>query len=235
MIRPSYAGVAGLGYGFGNGVRVALDGNYYRNTLHKANVVTAGVGQNITHGNINTCGPMVNVLYDSNIKLTVFPYVGAGVCCQWNQLAHRVNDGGCYFIISGTQVSFAYDVIAVLSYPLPWVSGLSATAEYRLIQLTQSRNYTLAYSASGRTTSKLGEKSSHTCLIGLRYQLFNPPIIGPAPLQLQDPGDDNAGRFGLHRHLRHSGLQPGPVAAPRQAGCRSARDRRRSGFGNRDP
>jgi len=34
VTRPDYAGIVGLGYGFGNGVRVQAEGNFRRNTAH---------------------------------------------------------------------------------------------------------------------------------------------------------------------------------------------------------
>lgn len=37
LSKVSYAGVVGVGYGFGDGFRVELGGNYYRNTIHKDN------------------------------------------------------------------------------------------------------------------------------------------------------------------------------------------------------
>ncbi|MDR3506043.1 MAG: OmpA family protein [Acidocella sp.] len=183
--RPSYAGVAAAGYGFGNGFRVELGGNYYHNTLHESDVNNA-TGTPVNHhnrtsGGINTYGPMVNVLYDMNVGWPVFPYVGAGVGYQWHQFAHRVDDGGGY-TIGGTAGSFAYQIIAGLAYPLPWVPGLSATAEYRFMQLVSSRNYD-SQSFAGSFRTKIGQESSHTFLLGLRYQLFNAPApaLAPAP------------------------------------------------------
>ncbi|MCB5943609.1 OmpA family protein [Acidocella sp. KAb 2-4] len=189
LSRPSYAGVAGLGYGFGNGLRIELDGNYYHNTLNKSDV-TGSTGVTVdnryrTQGGLNTYGPMVNVLYDMNVGWPVFPYVGAGVGYQWQQFAHRVNDGGGYYF-SGTEGSFAYDLIAGVSYPLPFVPGLSATAEYRFMQLVQSRNYNL-FATGGVHRAKIGQSSSHTFLIGLRYQLFNAPAAAPAPAPAPAP------------------------------------------------
>ena len=190
---PSYAGVAGVGYGFGDGFRVELDGNYFHNTLHKSDVSSVeGVGdifQRFTPGGLNTFGPMVNVLYDFNVGLPVFPYAGAGAGYQWVQLAHPVNDGGNYFI-RGVQGSFAYDAVAGLAYPLPWVPGLSATVEYRFTQLTESRNYR---SVDPHVTppvnffTKFGQESSDSILLGLRYQIFNAPVMAPAPAPVAAP------------------------------------------------
>ncbi|HQU05469.1 MAG TPA: OmpA family protein, partial [Acidocella sp.] len=196
--RPSYAGVGYLGYGFGNGFRVQLDGDFIRNTRATGNLsatITQGTqsfssGQS---GNVKAAGgedkygPMVNVLYDFSVGLPVYPYVGAGVGYQWVEynsafkvpLANGVTVGG-------TKASFAYDIIAGVSYPLPAMPQLSLTAEYRFMQLTESRNYNLNFPTSFLrsrfpTKVKVGQESSHTFLVGLRYSLFAPPPMAPAP------------------------------------------------------
>ncbi|GLR66824.1 membrane protein [Acidocella aquatica] len=177
LSRPSYAGDAAVGYGFGNGLRVELNGDFYRNTAHKI-----GGGPRVT-GGFNTYGPMVNALYDMNVGLPIFPYVGAGVGYQWQNLdsALRSSTGG--FAVRGNRGSFAYNVIAGAAYPLPMVPGLSVTAEYKFTQLVESRNY----SEGNGLKFKLGQESSHTFLLGLRYQLFNAPAAAPAVAPVAAP------------------------------------------------
>ncbi len=182
--RPSYAGEIGIGYGFGNGLRAELDGNYYHNTIHASDVtVDAGTAVNKhyrTSGGLNTYGFMLNGLYDLPLGWVVQPYVGAGVGYEWLQLAHRVIDGGGYYM-GGSEGSFAYDLIAGLSYPLSFMPGLSATAEYRFTQLVSRPEYTLYY-PGGVSNVKIGQSFNNTILIGLRYQLFNAPAaVAPAP------------------------------------------------------
>ncbi len=180
LFRSSYSGDAAVGYGFGDGFRVELNGNWYRNTAHKVDA-DGGAQTNVT-GGLNTFGPMVNVLYDINVGLPVFPYLGAGVGYQWQQLnSHIVNDG---VGIGGSRGSFAYNIIGGLSYPLAFVPGLSVTAEYKFTQLVQSRNYPTVGDDGG--SLHVGQSSSHTFLIGLRYQLFQPPAP-PAPAPAPAP------------------------------------------------
>ncbi|HQT63086.1 MAG: hypothetical protein B7Z75_13600 [Acidocella sp. 20-57-95] len=194
--RNSYAGVAAAGYGFGNGFRVELGGDFYRNSFHASDATqtslfnTQSLHQRI-YGGENTYGPMFNALYDMNIGLPVFPYVGAGVGYQWVSLSRHVNisnNGVNSFgseTISGTQGSFAYQIIAGLSYPIAAVPGLSLTGEYRFMQLVQSRHYNGSFSNfNGQQSSSkvsFGQQSSHTFLVGLRYQLFPAPVMAPAP------------------------------------------------------
>ena len=198
--RPSLAGVAGVGYGFGNGFRVQLDGNFARNTMHsETEDYFRGYNTSYNHartfGGLDTYGPMVNVLYDMNVGLPIFPYVGAGAGYQWMAMDKRVYDTNYGDYNSGTRGSFAYDVIAGLSYPLPTVPGLSLTAEYRFMQQVQSRNYyatccgaTPPAHGFPENPLHLGQISSHTFLVGLRYQIFNPPPAAPvAPVPAPAP------------------------------------------------
>ncbi|MCB5943608.1 OmpA family protein [Acidocella sp. KAb 2-4] len=185
--RPSYAGAAALGYGFGNGLRVELSGDYDRNTAHSFNSTYVGASRRgAATGGLNTYGLMVNGYYDLSLGWPVFPYVGAGVGYQWQQLSHKIHEDAWGVVTAGTRGSFAYDLIAGLSYPLPMVPGLSLTGEYRFMQLVQSRNYNFQYRFPGIGT-KIGQESSHTFLIGLRYQLFNAPAAAPAPAPAPAP------------------------------------------------
>ena len=190
--RPSYAGVAGIGYGFGNGFRVELGGNFYRNTIHADNNGgtnnNSGGGTTVynARGGMDTYGPMVNGYYDFSVGLPVFPYIGAGVGYQWVHLAPHITDVDSFGdTINGTRGSVAYQLIAGLSYPLPMMPGLSLTAEYRFMQLVQSRNYDTTYlkAYGGHNnfdgSNKFGQQSSSTFLVGLRYQIFNPPPVAP--------------------------------------------------------
>ena len=123
---------------------------------------------------------MINVLYDINVGLPIFPYVGAGVGYQWLKLNTHINDGISAHTIGGTEGSFAYNIIAGVAYPLAAVPGLSLTAEYRFMQLTASRNYDTAAGFPVGSV-KIGQQSSNTFLLGARYQLFQPPAPAPAP------------------------------------------------------
>jgi OOP family OmpA-OmpF porin len=185
LTRPSYSGDAAVGYGFGDGFRVELNGNFYRNTATKVDA-DDGTQTRVT-GGLNTYGPMVNVLYDFNVGLPIFPYVGAGIGYQWQKFdSHVVSDGAG---VGGTKGSFAYNIIGGIAYPLPWVPGLSATAEYKFTQLTSSRNYA-AVGDGVDGSLHVGQSTSHTFLIGLRYQLFQPPAPpapAPAPVPAAAP------------------------------------------------
>ncbi len=181
LYKNSYAGLAAVGYGFGNGVRVEISGDYLRNYASK--VDTTDFGNLSGTGGHNTYGPMFDVLYDVPVGLPVFPYVGAGAGYQWVALNTYNKYQGIN--AAGTKGSFAYNVIAGLSYPLDMVPGLSLTLEYRFMMLTESEKFgesiTGGFPAGNPDGgyAKLGQESSHTFLAGVRYQIFNPPP--PAP------------------------------------------------------
>jgi OOP family OmpA-OmpF porin len=177
QFRNSYSGVAGLGYGFGDGFRVELSGNYMRNTVHKADT-SDGLQVPFTGAQI-TYGAMVNVYYDIPVGLPIFPYVGAGAGYQGANFNHDLTGGGVF--IDGRQGSFAYNVIGGVSYPVPMVPGLSLTAEYRFMQLTATRKYPAGDDFGDAAPVNIGQESFHTFLLGVRYQIFNPPPPAPVP------------------------------------------------------
>jgi len=194
QFRPDYAGVAGIGYGFGDGFRVEIGGEYTRNTVHAADQAAVGLFP-ATHfratGGEEKYGALVNVYYDISTGLPITPYIGAGggyLFTKYNTDLTTVN-GGVAQRTSGTKGSFAYNIIAGVAYPVAAVPGLSLTAEYRFLQLLQSRSYLDSVNGSNAftTKAKIGQEISHTFLFGVRYQLFNPPPPAPAPEQVLAP------------------------------------------------
>lgn len=183
---PAFAGVFSAGYGMGNGFRGELQGNFYRNTLKKDDL-SNGV-QVRAHGLQNTYGVMVNALYDVDAGIPIFPYVGAGAGYQWVKYNHATINGVNHF--GGTKGSFAYQIIAGVAYPIAMVPGLSVTAEYRFMRLTGGRSYSISSAYNGNTfTNRVGPENTHTMLLGLRYQLFQPapPPPPPAPAPVAAP------------------------------------------------
>jgi opacity protein-like surface antigen len=184
LYRPNYVGIGGVGFGFGNGFRVELDGDYFHNTAAKLDIDNDGGSTKLGRYE-NKYGGTVNLLYDISVGLPVYPYVGAGVGYQYTNAKYNTpNDLGT---ASGAEGSFAYDAIAGLSYPIDSVPGLSVTAEYRFTALTEKYKY--GFSVLGGFppgsptpgTAKLGPETSHSFLLGLRYVLFPAPMMAPPP------------------------------------------------------
>jgi outer membrane protein OmpA-like peptidoglycan-associated protein len=184
--KLGFATTGGIGYGFGDGLRVELDGDYVHNTAHK--IDTSSGLQVITHGADKDYGGFVNALYDVSAGLPVYPFFGAGVGFQTIAYDPSIDSynvpTGLTAQVWNNKVSFAYDVIAGLSYPVPQVPGLSLTAEYRFMQLVESRSHRLSNSGGNII---IGQESTHSFLLGVRYQIFNPPPPAPSPTPAATP------------------------------------------------
>jgi outer membrane protein OmpA-like peptidoglycan-associated protein len=111
--------------------------------------------------------------------------VGAGY--QWTKLDDvSASDiaGPFSFATKGTSGSFAWQAIAGLSFPIPNMPGLSATAEYRFMDILGGEKFGGAgvVAAGGGVVPasiELHNQFEHTFLIGVRYA-FNTPAP-PAP------------------------------------------------------
>jgi outer membrane protein OmpA-like peptidoglycan-associated protein len=162
-------GVASVGYGFGNGVRVEIEGDYRYNTIPNGNGPTLREQK---------YGGMANALFDLDIgSPNVFPYLGAGA--GFMHIERPFN--------TFNKNSFAFQGIGGVSLPIPGVPGLSATLEYRFLGVPDSKYSssapgTVFYPAS-RFSTKILNDFSHSLMVGVRYA-FNvapPPMAAPAP------------------------------------------------------
>ncbi len=206
-----FIGVASVGYGLGNGLRLELEGSYRQNKFTSAGSNDgSGVNRRASAGGDEMkYGAMLNVLYDFDPSvvglgfLPVVPYVGLGGGYQWAQ--HR---NARFYGNTGPQVgapggfnnllrsndadgSFAYQAIIGASFPIGAVPGLSLTAEYRFMGLAQDRTYNYQYFSTGPTRGGLATRArvefsddyNHSVLLGLRYA-FNaapPPVMAVVP------------------------------------------------------
>ena len=203
-LDTGFVGVASVGYGFGNGLRVELEGNYRQNKLSRAGANSAG-------GDEQKYGAFVNALYDFDpnlfgafIPFPVTPYVGVGAGYQHTQLKNaRFYNGGfgpapgfpggyseLYRTNDGTD-NFAYQAIVGASFPISAVPGLALTAEYRFMGIAGDRDYNFQYFAPNTATRakvKLEDNYNHSLLLGVRYA-FNaaPPPPPPAPAPMAAP------------------------------------------------
>ena len=177
------AGVLSLGWGFGNGLRAEIEGDYRYNgynSISGPSGNSVSINNNNHGGNEQKYGPMVNVLYDfTTLSPSVIPYVGAGVGYQWaTEKVNIGNNGG-----SKTEGSFAYQAIIGAAFPIPPVPGLAVTAEYRFMGMSGNRTYT---SGAGNSIT-LGNDFNNSILIGLRYNFLPPPPPPPAPMAAPAP------------------------------------------------
>ncbi|KAA5609131.1 OmpA family protein [Rhodovastum atsumiense] len=192
------ATLGSVGWGFGNGLRVELEGNYRFNNLRSV----GGIPGSPT-GTEEKYGAMVNVLYDIDIAryglsfYNISPYVGAGVGWVHNRWSN-VNvgsgaPGGTLLRINSQVDDIAYQAIAGVAFPIEAVPGLAVTAEYRFYIEPNDRKYESQYFAPGTKlgpNTKVSDDLNHSVMIGVRYA-FNaappPPPPTPAPVVAPAP------------------------------------------------
>jgi opacity protein-like surface antigen len=176
-----------VGYALGDGWRFELEGDYLRSgihELHEAEPLTAS-------GHVRTYGLMANALYDFDISSRyVFPYLGVGAGYMWTRLdnasflAPGSGPGSVSFGSTTSSGSFAVQLIAGLSFPVPNMPGLSLLTQYRFLDVTSGQNFSgEGVTATGTVPSsvKLGPQFSHTFLIGIRYAFHVTPPVAAAP------------------------------------------------------
>jgi outer membrane protein OmpA-like peptidoglycan-associated protein len=170
-------GVLSLGWGFGNGFRAEIEGDYRYNGYSKVHFpdTTFTVG-----GNEQKAGPMVNVLYDFAVSPIVVPYVGVGVGYQWaSEQLNSVSTGAGTITTnrSQSQGAFAYQAILGVAFPIASVPGLAITTEARFLGLAGGRPYT-----ADDVQIKAGNEFNYAALVGIRYNFGQTPPPPPAPM-----------------------------------------------------
>jgi opacity protein-like surface antigen len=177
------SGQVGLGWGFGNGLRLELQADL---TADKISGVSGYAAPERAGGLESKYGGFVNLMYDFNLGLPVVPYIGIGAGGQ--EIEHdsfNRSPPGFVFAnpIRGHQVvgDFAYQGIVGLSYPLDFVPGLSMTAEYRFMGLLDPQpgfafsRYTAGDPVPADTgTLRFSGDYDQSVMLGLRFVLFAP-------------------------------------------------------------
>jgi outer membrane protein OmpA-like peptidoglycan-associated protein len=204
-----FAGVVSVGWGFGNGLRAEIEGNYRNN--HNSGF-TSGTFAGVGAGGGSTeqkYGGMVNVLYDFNgIAPWIVPYVGVGVGYvgvdeNWKAYNNRgftvpagvltagaqtFAPGGVSATGQSTQGAFAYQAILGAGFPLPQIApGLALTTEFRFFGTAGNRSYSGAATATSTTGTvftspasfRVGQDYNYSVLIGLRYNFGVAPPPPP--------------------------------------------------------
>lgn len=192
-------GLASVGYGLGNGLRVELEGSYDQNQFNRTN---KGSSIYSFGGNEQKYSGFVNALYDFDLSamgmpVPVMPYVGVGAGYSWVQdkNAHLTSytgptTGFNQLRTNGSDGAFAYQAIIGAALPIATVPGLALTLEYRFMGLAGDRSYNYQYAQSGpgagfytRARVKMNDDYNNSVLVGVRYA-FNAapaPVMAPAP------------------------------------------------------
>jgi outer membrane protein OmpA-like peptidoglycan-associated protein len=191
-------GLASVGYGFGNGFRVELEGDYRQNPIRT--ITTPGV-PTIAGGNTKTYGPMINALYDFDLTQYglppyVVPYLGLGIGYQWttfDNVTIGTTPGHVPSLtnsINSTTSKFAYQAILGAAFPVTG-TGLAITTEFRFLGVAPDETFKGSGSFNGAplaTKIKIGSQFNYAGLLGVRYAFqAAPPPPPPAPVQAPAP------------------------------------------------
>jgi len=186
-----YVGVLSVGYGFGNGLRLELEGSYRSNDVDT--IKASGIGRlPRTGGTASSYGVMFNALYDFRLG-PVVPYVGAGIGYQWHDyddVGFGQSGGGnsARVTFGGNEGAFAYQAILGIGLPIDSVPGLALTAEYRFMGTTGHdipgrANGVVQYGGqriADRTAFTLeADNFNHSIMFGVRYNFGR---TGTAPV-----------------------------------------------------
>jgi outer membrane protein OmpA-like peptidoglycan-associated protein len=177
--------VGSLGWGFGNGLRMEVEGDYRDNKFNTATPAVFGPGTS-AGGWEQKYGAMVNVLYDFTGIGPVEPYVGLGGGYQWVNADNVSVSGpfGSAHVADSTKGDFAYQAILGVALPITAAPGLALTAEYRFMGLAGDRSYGTTFTSPGGPTFhgsvKLDDDYNHTFLIGFRYNFGQAPMVAAA-------------------------------------------------------
>ena len=169
-----FTGYGAFGYGYGNGLRVEVEGVYLQSGI-------SSIGGNPASGHEQSYGGLLNVVYDIDLNKhfginTIFtPYVGVGAGYMANSYrTHSVHS------IGGTQGSFAYQAIIGTSVDTG-IPGLQATVDYRLIGQPMSND------SYHEADTSFHHSFDHTFTVGLRYAFDTAPapitstVVAPTP------------------------------------------------------
>lgn len=187
-----YVGVLSLGWGFGNGLRAEIEGNYRSNEVSDTKIGGQSIqGRASGTGTATSYGVMANILYDFDLGSSlggIMPYIGGGVGYIW----HDYQDVGASFsdgrraVYNGDTGAFGYQAILGAALPIDSVPGLAITAEYRFMGTT-GHDINGTVNATGGAGGKAQERFNsevdnfnHSLLIGLRYAFNAAPVVAAA-------------------------------------------------------
>lgn len=166
---PGFGGEAAVGYGFGNGLQVEIEGDYLQTHINRVSPQNA-------HGHDRNFGGFLNVIYSIDLKdhfgidSPVTPYIGIGT----GYMVSQYNVSSPVRGINGTQGSFAYQGIVGARFNTP-VKNLYVNADYRMIGQTMSKD---SFSSED---SHFDHRFNHTFNVGILYNFgADKPVVEQA-------------------------------------------------------
>ena len=178
--QNGYTGNVSLGYGFGNGLRAEVEGDYFYSQI---NHVNGNAAPGKTYGGDRNYGALVNVLYDIDLNkhfglnVPFTPYVGVGAGYLWSSLhdtsTHYAN--GSMTSWNGTRGGFAYQGIVGVAYDITDVPGLAVTADYRMVGQDFYNGAFESHTGGRSGHVNFDPRFNHQFSIGLRYAFNSAP------------------------------------------------------------
>jgi len=188
------AGIFGLGVGYkvNNWFRADVTGEYRGNSqFHGTDRITypGGVGIDTYHGTKNEWVVLANAYVDLGTWWCITPFIGAGVGGSYNKISGFRDDGVSYspglnnsvaYFADNGKWNLAWAAHAGLAYKVN--PGFTVELAYSYMNLGDGApgNYRLFdNSASGPTSIKVRDITSHDVKIGVRWDLNSPPAYMP--------------------------------------------------------
>jgi len=191
-----WVGLVSVGYAFGNGIRVELEGSYRDNDVSGISGFNGISAPRNQTGSVNTWAVMANVFYDFNLgwnmgSVGIVPYIGGGIGYaqqNFDNVTVSTTATGRTLRMDGDYGNFAWQLIAGAAFPIHTVPGLAFTAEGRYFATPSDDVDATFTSATGVSASQKGavevESSNWSLLVGLRYTFGvtppPPPPVAPA-------------------------------------------------------
>ncbi len=185
-------GVGSVGWGFGNGLRLEVEGDFRHNRVRQ---ISGYPSPAQSGGDQYSYGGMVNALFDMDIGYNwIYPYFGLGAGIADSQLSDvrsSLLTSPTKYDFKGNSVNFAYQGIFGLSFPIAPVPGLSLTAEYRFYGILDAPSFHgsqvpvvyggryVAPATNRAGNLNLNSDYNHSLLLGVRYAFNTAP---PAPV-----------------------------------------------------
>ncbi len=177
-LGPAVAGA--VGWGFGNGLRLEVEGNWRENGF-----TGRPAGVSAQTGREEKMGAIANLLFDLDFGWSFgVPYLGGGVGYEYVRQSGSQTGPGGTLGLGGSTGAVAWQGIAGMAMPVAEVPGLAVTAEYRFLGLSGDRVFPAGAQTLGR---RLSGDDNHAVFFGLRYA-FDAPGQSPArPAPLPPP------------------------------------------------
>ncbi len=175
--------VASIGYGYGNGLRAEIEGNFLsQHTTLKSGGVAGG-------GDVVSYGGSLNGFYDFNIGSPIVPFVGLGVGYQLTKLnsfsLYPAGNAATPLNVSNNEKGgVAGNAFVGAAYNVPGAPGLAVTAEYRFSGVFSNEKF--GTNVPG-VQLKANNQYNNTVLVGLRYAFGAAPAPAPMPAPMPAP------------------------------------------------